>query len=207
MGQFNWRKKFAIEKQYNETIGKDIPHSAGIYLWTRKDADITYFYVGQAKDINKRRFDYYSIQCGLSYPTRHFEASLKKHKDWEFMIIELCAQWSLDDREQYWIKHYLAQPNFITRNELLAGKDIVKSNSKRIDQVIKKYENKLIKLLKKCNVWNNNELKDMPNTYSNEICIYPKENKNGEINKNSQNAFNELSKWLKGLIENDKANN
>lgn len=187
---FNWRKHYAIKKRF-DTEFNWLTEEPGIYLWTREENGITYFYVGQAKNLKNRRFNYYCIECGLSYPTRHFEASLKKHKDWEFEVLDTCAIEELDEREKYWIDHYNALPNHITRNDLIANQDIVRSNAKRIHNVYTKYENNIKKMLKHLgiNLGLGRHL----------IKIYPLVNKNGEWNKQSKKAFEEFKTWLQQL--------
>lgn len=194
---FNWRKRYAIKQRF-DTEFNWLTEEPGIYLWKREDGDITYFYVGQAKNLKNRRFNYYCIECGLAYPTRHFEASLKKHKDWEFEVLEKCPVEELDALEKKWIQYYLLQPNYITRNELLAGNDIVKSNAKRIHNVYTKYENNIKKMLKHLGISFNFDIDT--------IIFEVKRNKNGSENKQSKKAFNELTNWLKGLLENGKTN-
>ena len=196
MGKFNWRKHYAIKTKFDSEFNwlQELP---GIYIWRRYDNNITYFYVGQAKNMKNRRFDYYKLECGLSYPTRHFEASLKKHKDWKFEVLEFCHPDLLDEREKYWIDYYNAQPNYITRNDLIANNDIVRSNAKRIHNVYTKYENNIKKMLKHL------DIHEMPIEYDT-LSIGVKINNNGKPNKQSQKAFEEFTNWLKGLIENDK---
>lgn len=195
MGKFNWRKAYALKKRYNSEFNW-LTDQSGIYLWTREENGITYFYVGKAKNIKKRRFDYYCIECGLSYPTRHFEASLKKHKDWEFTVLETCPIEMLDEREKYWIAHFNAKPNHITRNDLLAGKDIVKSNANRIQNVYRRYEKELIAMLKHLNV--ERYLKDFHK--EKKIVITPVMKKDGTgPTKLSAVAFDNFNEWLRKL--------
>ena len=179
---FDIRKFKAIQSKFEKEY-KDIPHTSGIYLWTRQEDNITYFYIGQAEDLNKRRFDYWRLEKKLTYPTRHFEASLIKHKDWVYQIKELCSKDKLNEREKYWIDYYNALPNHITRNTAIAGQDIVQSNAKRIDRVLNRYKNKLNKYIENLDVQINKD----------NIIIKIKKLKDGKTNaKISEAAFNEL---------------
>lgn len=195
MGKFNWRKHYALKQKFNTEFNW-LTEEPGIYLWTREENNITYFYVGQAKNLKNRRFNYYCIECGLSYPTRHFEASLKKHDDWEFKVLETCSIEELDEREKYYIDKFNAMPNYITRNDLMANQDIVRSNAKRIQNVYTKYENNIKKMLKHLGISFNFDIDT--------IIFEVKRNKNGSENKQSKKAFDELTNWLKGLIKNGK---
>lgn len=193
MGKFNWRKHYALKTKFDSEFNwlQDLP---GIYIWRRYENNITYFYVGQAKNMKNRRFDYYKLECGLSYPTRHFEASLKKHKDWVFEVLEYCNPALLNEREKYWIDYYNALPNHITRNDLIANQDIVRSNAKRIDKVYTKYENNIKKMLKHLDI----------QQLGSHLHINVALKKNGEPNIKSQKCFEDFINWLKGLLENGK---
>ena len=182
---FDIRKFKAIYAKFEKEY-KDIPHTSGIYLWTRQENNITYFYIGQAEDLNKRRFDYWCLEKRLTYPHRHFEASLIKHKDWIYQIKEFCSKDELKERE-YWIDYYNALPNHITRNTAIAGQDIVQSNAKRIDRVLNRYKDKLNKYIENLDVQVNND----------NITIKIKKLKDGKTNaKISEAAFNNLIEEL-----------
>lgn len=229
MGNFNWQKKWVIDKKYNETIGKDIPETSGIYLWWRTDKkinivkeflenrefdtlllnsclkdfqqtdwneELTTWYVGQAKNLRKRRMDYYEIKCGVKWPTRWFESSLKAHDDWQFKIIEQCPENELDIREFMWIWTYMSKPNHVTRNESLIKKDVVKSNTKRINKVIERYEREISEHLGRLStVFGNDEIK-----------FVVKRNKDGSLNKLSLNSFNEITNKLHKILEVENEN-
>lgn len=192
---FNWRKYYAIKQKYDEEFSW-VPCESGIYLWYREEGKTTYFYVGQARNLHKRRFDYYLLQTGVSYPQRHFEASLKKHKDWHFKILETCKEEELNDREKHWIDHYLSLPNHITRNDLIANQDIVRSNAKRIHNVYNKTKKELAKLLNRVAITSS----------CNIITITPKVKADGKsYTKLSIDALNEIDNWIKE-ITNGKTN-
>lgn len=182
---FSWNKYYSIKKQY-ETKFKIVPKQSGIYLWRRHQVingtDYTFWYVGQAKNLFNRRFDYYQVQTRLSPPKRHFEASLLKHKDWSFTIIELCKENELNEREQFWINYYMGQPYHITRNDLLCSKDIVQSNYKRVESKVNKELNNISTLLKRLNVERS----------TSKVSISIKKNKDGTNNKVSETAFKNL---------------
>lgn len=137
---FNTNKYFAI-RSIGQKKFTNIPTSSGIYLWKRINGDITYWYVGQAKNLKNRRIDYYLVQCGATYPKRHFEASLKAHKDWGFSILEQTPIDKLNEREQFWIKEYLKKPLHITRNSTLGGQNGTKAISERSTYAPKKHIN------------------------------------------------------------------
>lgn len=137
---FNTNKYFAIRSIAQKKF-INVPSTSGIYLWKRIDNDITYWYVGQAKNIKNRRIDYYLVQSGATYPKRHFECSLKSHKDWEFSIIETCNVENLNEREQYWIKEYLKKPLHITRNSTIGGQNGTKALGERSKYTPKKHIN------------------------------------------------------------------
>ena len=182
---FNWKFRYVLQQQHEKEFSY-IPKKPGIYLWTRTEDGNTYFYVGQAKNLFSRHFNYYCLLKGLTYPTRHFEASLKKHKDWTYKILECCEEKDLDKNEQYWIKYYNSLPNCITRNELLAGNDIVRSNYRRIKQI----ENKRDRALKEC-------LDRLDYTFDhNSLKISVKMNKKGTFNQISLKAYQKLLELL-----------
>lgn len=140
-----WNKRYAIEKKFNEKY--DYPKCGGIYLWKRTDGELTYFYVGQAMNLHKRMLDYYMIKCGVAYPKRHFEASLKNHKDWklEFLaVVNEPTEERLNELESKYLKEYLAKPNYITRNSTGISDGIsltdkrVLSNKNRAENIAKK---------------------------------------------------------------------
>ena len=196
MGKFDWRKQYAIKAKHDSEFNW-IPEIPGIYLWTRKDEEInkTYFYIGQAINLKNRHFDYYQLQCGLAYPGRHFEASLKAHKDWKYEILEKCPRdvqdvkhW-LNTREAFLIKEYMKKDNYITRNDSLTGRDVVTSNKKRVDKIEASYKTKLKTLLKRLEF----------RTDNNCIVIKCKRNKDLSINKVSEAAMTEFIKWLEEI--------
>lgn len=194
--KFDWKKQYAIKAKHDREYSW-IPEIPGIYLWTRCDEKINkiYFYIGQAINLKNRHFDYYKLQCGLSYPGRHFEASLKAHKDWKYEILEKCPRdvmdikhW-LNTREAFLIKEYMKKDNYITRNDSLTGRDVVTSNKKRVDKIEATYKTKLKTLLKRL------EFK----TDDNLILIKIKKNKDGSNNKVSEAALIQLIKWFEEI--------
>lgn len=137
---FNNAKYFAIKNKAQSKFS-NIPTSSGIYLWKRVDGDITYWYVGQAKNIRNRRIDYYLVQCGAVFDGRHFALSLKAHKDWEFSILEQTPIDKLNEREQFWIKEYLSKPFHITRNKTIGGQGETKGLGDRRQKSLAKQKN------------------------------------------------------------------
>ena len=193
MAPYNWKKDYAIKKQYLESIGYEIPEVPGIYLWTRFDPEInkTYFYVGQAKNLRNRRWDYYKIQTGLAWPTRHFEASLKAHNDWKYQIIEQCKEEELDAKEKAWILEYMKKDNHITRNDSLTG-DSSRVTKRDIEKIRAEYKKAFSKIFK--------QLDFIEGCGSVQISI--RRNKDGKtFSKKSIDAYETLCKKIKEIMD------
>ncbi len=128
MPQFSWSWYYAL-KDKHEQLFDWIPCKSGIYKWTREEINgLKCEYVGQAKDLFERHFDYYCIQCGMrpwsaKRKPRPIELSLIKHKDWEFQVIELCDKALLNRREKHFIKKSTLQPNTKNYNVIFGASE------------------------------------------------------------------------------------
>lgn len=194
ISRYDWKKHYAIQNKFNTTEGFKFKEVPGIYLWTRKDQESTYFYVGQAKNLKKRMFDYYQVKCGTKFPSRHFECSLKKHKDWTVEILCECDEFELNDLEKEFIKKYNNMPNYITRNTSggVGEKDVVdvriQSNFKRIEIIKRREQEKYTKLINNLDVIVSDETKN--------ISVAPKKNKDGSFSVKSLDCWEEFKKLL-----------
>lgn len=121
--KMNFKQIKAIEQTNKRKLLKAFPHlteESGIYVLTRAENGFKYAYIGQAKHILTRL-----AQHLMGY--QHIDLSLKKHG---FKSVENPTGWSihfqayeiseLDEREQYWIKHY-ANAGYQLRNKTAGG--------------------------------------------------------------------------------------
>lgn len=83
MSGYNWRKRYAVDKQNEERLRRlcpDIDHAPGIYFFVRENENgIKYAYIGQAKDMLKRCCEHM-----VGYK-QHIDRSLKKHGLWKLV--------------------------------------------------------------------------------------------------------------------------
>ena len=68
-------------------------------------------YIGQAKDINKRKYTHFNLLKNNKHGNKHLQSAWNKNPDeliWSFEIIEYCEKNKeiLDDRETHWIASY-----------------------------------------------------------------------------------------------------
>lgn len=96
---------------------------SGIYLYKRTDEQgITWFYVGQAKNVFERQVSHYMgfrQRLDFSIRKRGFKSAENPY-GWEFKILEYCPKESLDEREQFYIMEYLKK-GYQTYNRTLGG--------------------------------------------------------------------------------------
>lgn len=190
-----WNKKYAIEKKFNEKF--DYPKCGGIYLWTRTEGELTYFYVGQAKNLHNRMLHYYMIRCGVVYPDRHFERSLKTHKNWKvemLSVYENATKELLNEKESYYLNQLLAKPFYVSRNSVgisggISYEDVrVLSNKKRSENIAKKAREEYKKLFSNLNIVVDGETM---------IKIEPIKTKKGAPSVKSSEAYKNLIELLK----------
>lgn len=108
--QPNYRKTFAIKKQYEQMVLKANPNikdKSGIYFLTRQDENgINYFYIGKSVTVKSRM-----VSHMMNY--QHIDLSLRKRKfysednpyGWKLNVIYYPED-KLDEMEQYWILEY-----------------------------------------------------------------------------------------------------
>ena len=103
---------------------------SGIYLWERTDENgITWFYVGQAKNIYERQVGHYNgfDRLDKSLHKRGFK-SLQNPHGWTFQILRTCEESLLNDYETYYIVYYMRQGKQAynkTYGSQGAGKEII----------------------------------------------------------------------------------
>lgn len=96
---------------------------SGIYLYTRTDEKgITFFYVGQAKNIYNRAISHhngYSSRIDRSLKKRKYYSITNPH-GWKFEVLEFCPVEELDEKESKCIFDYM-QKCMQTYNETYGG--------------------------------------------------------------------------------------
>lgn len=106
-----WMRKEQIASKALEPVVRLTPetNTSGIYLWLRTDEHgITWFYVGQAKNIYKRQISHYN---GFD----HLDKSLRKRgfksesnpNGWTFEVLCNCDEYLLDVTETQYIIEYM----------------------------------------------------------------------------------------------------
>lgn len=194
MNSFNKKQYWAIKNHFDKV--DNTTTQSGIYLWSRVNKNnILCTYVGQAENIKERKFDYYAVLSGITYPTKHFEASLKFHKSdtnpWKHEVLELCPIDKLDEREKYWIEYYDNKEYCNNYNTIYASHDKIRTTAKKYDKYLNVYKERFSTLLKRLNIEIN----------ENNIIINMKKNKDNTNNKLSEDALFEIKEELKELIK------
>lgn len=133
---------------------------------------------------------YYMIQAGLRFESRPFALSLKKHPDWKFNLLELCDESELDEKEKYYINIYNNKDYYATRNDVYANVDKVAKNTKSSNKKLNKYKSDIKTLLNRLDVF----------FKEGKMTISAKTNKNGEFNKVSKQAYNEIIKEYEDIL-------
>lgn len=121
----NYRQIKAIEQKNKEKIlhvCPNVPETSGIYIFYRKEDEIKYAYVGQAKHLLTRLAQHLS---GF----QHIDLSLKKHglysainpQGWSIRWRE-CKLDELDELEKQYIKE-MAKKGYQLRNKTKGGQD------------------------------------------------------------------------------------
>ena len=111
--QKNYIRAIAIEQKNKERIlavNKRADENSGIYIFTRREDDIRYAYVGQAKHLLTRLAQHLS-----GY--QHIDCSIKKHGLFDVnknlggwnIDINHCLEEDLDAEEQKYIKSYASK--------------------------------------------------------------------------------------------------
>ena len=111
MAKPNYKQIFAKQRELEKVILQacpNMPHSSGIYFYTREDEDGKYAYIGKAVDLLKR-----SVSHLQGY--QHIDISLRKRgfysKDnengWKLNYLRFPEN-KLDEKEQYYIDNYLS---------------------------------------------------------------------------------------------------
>lgn len=110
------KKKIIAQKKLQPIISSNETHS-GIYLYLRNDEQgINYFYCGLAKNLFQRQVSHLNgfQRIDISIRKRGFYNEQNPY-GWKFKILEYCEEEKLEEREQYWIKHYM-ESGFQTYN-------------------------------------------------------------------------------------------
>lgn len=84
---------------------------SGIYLWERTDENgITWFYVGQAKNIYERQVGHYNgyERLDKSLRKRKFKSPQNPY-GWTFKILRTCEEEYLNEYETFYIAEYMRQ--------------------------------------------------------------------------------------------------
>ena len=194
MNSFNRKQYWAIKNHFDKV--DNTTTQSGIYLWSRVNKNnILCTYVGQAKNIKERKFNYYAVLCGIDYPKKHFEQSLKFYKNdvnpWKHEVLELCPIDKLDEREKYWIEYYDNKEYCDCYNITHASHDKIRTTAKKYDKYLNVYKERFSTLLKRLNV----EISE------DNIIINMKKNKDNTNNKLSKDALFEIKEELKELIK------
>lgn len=112
MGQFNWKQRKAIEKNYTDKIDKLFPNevkaSSGIYAFWREEHGFKFAYVGQAVDVLNRVLQH------LIEHKQHIDNSLDKRGLYDSETNKggwrikcwYCDKEKLDANEQMYIKKF-----------------------------------------------------------------------------------------------------
>lgn len=197
MAQFNWKWYHSLKDRHEELFGGGvIPSKSGIYKWSReKENGLKCEYIGQAKNLFNRHFQYYCIQCGMRpfKKPRPIELSLMKHKDWEFSVIDLCEEQDLNAKEQFFINKSKLQPNTQNYNVIFGNSEQTKAVGPT--KLLKDYKKRLQKLLSNVKVSCDEKRLDEGITISYHL------NKDGSGNKKSLDSLSELIQEIKHLIE------
>jgi hypothetical protein len=124
----NYRQIKAIEQKNKQRILKLCPtlsDESGIYIFFRRENEIKYAYVGQAKHLLSR-----VAQHLKGY--QHIDLSIKKYGLWSVdnpcgwnLNIRPCAESELDQREQYYIQR-CANDGFQLRNHTTGSQSVGK---------------------------------------------------------------------------------
>lgn len=191
--KFDKRRYFGIKYKALKEL-EWVPNEPGIYLWTRIENNITYWYVGQAKCLRNRISDYYTLLRGGTYAKSHFQKSLLAHKDWKVEVLEVCKVEELDKKEQDWIQIYLGKPYHQARNSTLGGQNGTKALGERSKYAPKKHRNEFREVLFKELT---NTIPHLKITQNNTFMKFEvKKNKNGSNNKLSEKALEKLKNFL-----------
>lgn len=103
------KKKLLAQKALHGVV--PTTNGAGIYLWERTDEHgVTWFYVGQAKNIYERQLSHYNgfERLDLSLRKRGFKSE-QNPCGWRFEVLCLCDEAFLDVNETKFILEYMAQ--------------------------------------------------------------------------------------------------
>ena len=105
----NYKQLFAIQKRLEGVVLEacpTMPHSSGIYFYTRVDEDGKHAYIGKAVDLIKRSVSHLQgyQRIDLSLRKRGFY-SKENESGWHLNFL-LIPQNLLDEKEAYYIKQY-----------------------------------------------------------------------------------------------------
>lgn len=105
----NWIKKKIIAQKKIQPIISSKENGSGIYLYERTDEQgIRYFYCGLAVNLFARQISHWNgfQRIDISMRKRGFYSE-ENPFGWKFRILEHCDKDKLEEREQYWIKHFM----------------------------------------------------------------------------------------------------
>lgn len=104
-----WVKKKIIAQKKIQPIISSKENGSGIYLYQRVDEQgIRYFYCGLAVNLFERQISHWNgfQRIDISMRKRGFYSE-ENPFGWKFRILEHCNKDKLEEREQYWIKHFM----------------------------------------------------------------------------------------------------
>lgn len=105
----NWIKKKIIAQKKLQPIISSEENGSGIYIYQRVDEQgIRYFYCGLATNLFERQISHWNgfQRIDISMRKRGFYSE-ENPFGWKFRILEYCDKNILEEREQYWIKHFM----------------------------------------------------------------------------------------------------
>jgi len=97
-------------------------------------------YIGLSVDI-KSRFRLHKFKLGHKiHPNKHFQKSVEKYgiENFEFLVLEICKEEELSDREIYYINFYNSKNSHYGYNKTEGG-----SRGKLLEDIVKSTANKL----------------------------------------------------------------
>lgn len=106
----NWKQFKMIEQKNKErilAICPEITENSGIYVFQRRENDITYAYIGQAVNLLQRTAQHLSgfQHIDLSLKKRGLYDAVNNPTGWALAVYE-CASLELNDKEQKFIKEW-----------------------------------------------------------------------------------------------------
>jgi group I intron endonuclease len=79
------------------------------------------FYIGQSRDLNKRKSDHRSKLRSGKHRNSHMQSAYNKYGEMSFRILELCAPEDLDERENFVIGCFYGTPGCMNQMKAATG--------------------------------------------------------------------------------------